>query len=287
MAIPFSVKYGGRKQRVDIQLKEMDDRLRNRLWNCLSLCFFNEYREIAQYYDIPASTPLSNLTSRIWHNFYGEPIDIIPASDMNRYNKIREKFFKMDWDLAYEFCQFVVENYDSETKTREFVGLCNDVLETEKSGYRFIDNTLTDIISSEDIKEIEKALNCPADPVRELFNKSLREYSDRNAPDYPNSIKDSISAVESLCKTIAGDGSKTLGQALPTVTKKLGIDTVLMASIEKIWAFRNTKEGVGHGSTESINVTPGEARLCIITCSAWINFLNERSQQKGVRLSKK
>ena len=49
---------------------------------------------------------------------------------------------------------------------------------------------------------------------------------DRKAPDYRNSIKESISAVEGMCQAINNDANATLGQAI----KRLGEAGITHAS---------------------------------------------------------
>jgi len=91
---------------------------------------------------------------------------------------------------------------------------CNDVLESEMSAYRFVGKYITQITSKEEISEIEEALRTPLKPVRIHLEKSLELLSDRKSPDYRNSIKESISAVEAVCKIITGDKKATLGKCL-------------------------------------------------------------------------
>lgn len=283
MKPPFTQRFGGKAPRVDIQRESMDSRLRNKLWNTITLYFLNG---LMRNQSLPILRSIySDKLIKIWHHIFCEPVDDIPPSFGGAYQEIRRRFFSYGWDEAYEFIEQMALVYDNQEHAKKFRDACNNILEEEKSAYRFIGDWLTDIISGGEIKEIEGALENNSEPVRQLIGKALEEYADKEKPDYPNSIKDAVSAVESLMKIIADDGSPTLGKALPAAVKKLDLDPTLAASIEKIYGFRNTKEGVGHGSKEPINVSPEEARLCLIVCSAWINFLSVRAQKNNVRIS--
>jgi len=57
--------------------------------------------------------------------------------------------------------------------------------------------------------------------VRKHIDTALGFLCDRKSPDYRNSIKESISAVESLCMTLTGDSKSTLGDALKKLDLKL------------------------------------------------------------------
>ncbi|MEG8264615.1 hypothetical protein MKS78_04515 [Acinetobacter baumannii] len=48
---------------------------------------------------------------------------------------------------------------------------------------------------------------------------ALSFLTDRNKPDYRNSVKESISAVEALCVTLSGDPKATLGASLNSIEK--------------------------------------------------------------------
>ena len=102
------------------------------------------------------------------------------------------------------------------TISRQFIYDCNSTLEKEKSAYRFVNKLITPITSDIEIQSIEKSIE-NADQyigVRTHLETALRHLSDRIHPDYRNSIKESISAVDSLAKIITGDQKATLGKAL-------------------------------------------------------------------------
>lgn len=92
------------------------------------------------------------------------------------------------------------------------------MLERELSGYRFVGEYITRITNPIEIEEIEHVFEVTHQKklsgVDEHIKAALAKLSDRKNPDYRNSIKESISAVESICKMIAGDPKATLGDAL-------------------------------------------------------------------------
>ena len=75
------------------------------------------------------------------------------------------------------------------------------------------------ITNSIEVESIKEASSCPHFEVNEHFNNALKMLADRNNPDYRNSIKESIIAVERMCSIIIGK-STTLGDALKTIRKK-------------------------------------------------------------------
>ena len=72
------------------------------------------------------------------------------------------------------------------------------------------------------------------------LDNSLRLFSDKPNPDYRNSIKESISAVEATCRIITGES--TLGSAFNKLEAKgLEINSQLKAGFDKIYAYTNNK----------------------------------------------
>jgi hypothetical protein len=57
-------------------------------------------------------------------------------------------------------------------------------------------------------------LQVPISPVNEHLHRALELLADRKNPDYRNSIKEAISAVEALCISITDNKTTTLGRAL-------------------------------------------------------------------------
>ena len=96
-------------------------------------------------------------------------------------------------------------------KKEDFIILLNDCLEIENSAYRVINYQITPITSEQEIQSIEDALENthPYTGIQQHLNQALKLMSDRQKPDYRNSIKESISAVESICKIVTDDEKAT------------------------------------------------------------------------------
>ncbi len=92
--------------------------------------------------------------------------------------------------------EYISEIYHNEDINIKFRNEVNIVLEEEMSGYRFVDNYIAPIIDEVEIKEVEEALECRYTPVKRHLSNALELLSDRENPDYQNSIKESITAVE-------------------------------------------------------------------------------------------
>ena len=150
----------------------------------------------------------------------------------------------------------------------------NRIFEKEYVGYRFIGDKIVAITDKEEVKEIEETLFSKFDGCKAHINKAIGFLSDREKPDYKNSIKESISAVESICKIIVGKGNATLGDALKILESKNGLKGQLKSGFEKLYNYTNDKGGIRHaeGLFES-NVSFEEAKFMLVSCCAFVNYL--------------
>ena len=150
----------------------------------------------------------------------------------------------------------------------------NSILKKNLSGYRIVGHKISPIISDSEIESIEEAIDSldTISMVSEHLSKSLDCLSDRDTPDYPNSVKESISAVESLCKVITGDQNASLGKALKKI--KDDIDPAMYKAFNLMYGYTSNSGGIRHGSKESdIPVRQEDAVFMLVTCSAFINYL--------------
>lgn len=286
--ISFSERQGIVPERA-IQTDSVDDHLRNRLWNY----FFNE--EFVEKHDpIGVDWASSNygMVEDMLDLFgcrYEDP-DSGPGHVHNQQT-LQKLLSTCDWNYVYEF----IENYLSLLSTEEGSRVAcelNALLEEEKSGYRIIKEKecgkayfiVSPITDNEELATIEKSLDCGLASVNISMKKALALYSDRQTPDYANSIKESISAVESMLAHIIGKEA-TLSGNLKELDK-LGLDLhpAFKDALGKLYGFTSDSSGIRHGGySEPLQGTEQNARFMLIVCSAFINYLKQVSQVDSSR----
>ena len=104
--------------------------------------------------------------------------------------------------------------------------------------------------------------------------KALSLISDRDHPDYSNSIKESITAVEVVCEIII-DKQATLGDALTELEKQgVVIHPALKSAFSKLYGYTSDAAGIRHaGQLDGKDATFDEAKYMLISCSAFVNYL--------------
>lgn len=101
--------------------------------------------------------------------------------------------------------------------------------------------------------------------------------SDRHSPDYPNSMKEAISAVEGVCKIITADSNATLATALNKLEGK-GVLTHPSAqtALGKLYGHANDADGIRHAEIDASTVDFDDAKFMLVACSAFANLLIAR-----------
>lgn len=159
----------------------------------------------------------------------------------------------------------------------DFVKELNELFKEEFVGYRMIENQITPISDDIEVEEIKQGLNIQYDGCKSHIKKALTLLSNREKPDYKNSIKESISAVESICKIITKVPKATLGKAINQLEKNgLNIHPSLISAFSKLYGYTSDEGGIRHaeGLFES-KVSFGEAKYMLVSCCAFVNYLLE------------
>lgn len=276
----FSERKGLKKTRVEIQVNSIDEALRNRLWNVF-----------LAYYLQPMSASfhlqqMKLIMMKFWDSYLKLPINFAPESIGEIWKETGE-FFKREWYELFDLLEFVVAHFPNEQVNEEFIKISNVIFEEELSAYRFVGKQITQVTSAEEISEIEEALKTPFKTVNTHLEHALKLMSDRKSPDYRNSIKESISAVEAVCRIIAEDEKATLGQALDIIEKKgkIELHKALKRAFDSLYGYTSSAEGIRHSMLdEKTNLSFEDAKFILVSCSAFINYLISKSSKAGLKI---
>ena len=278
----FSQRQGIAPIKTEIQIDSMDDDLRCGLWDGLKISYWDTL--FGDY--ISTNTNLNTLFKRIWHSYFKYPLDTLNDYFPSTHTDLRKYFFEFEWYNVYDFIEFVANNHPDDQRNNKFKRFCNEVLERELSAYRFVGNEIAPITSKEEISEIEEALeiSTPLKGVHIHLKSALDKLSDRKNPDYRNSIKESISAIEAICKLIVKNKKAKLGQALKEIEKKAEIHPALKSAFSSLYGYTSDAEGIRHALLEQPNLSQEDAKFMLVSCSAFINYLFVKASKAGIEL---
>jgi len=284
----FSQRKGLKPVKSMIQVDFMDDELRNGLWNALKLFYWDRVHHRPLGGIISLHKDMQILFKRLWYNFFKKPLDTLDDRWPTTYKEIRKYFFSYEWYEVYDFVEFVANNYpDRNNKVNsKFMRFCNSILERELSAYRFVGDKITQITSEAEISEVEEALERsePLKAVNTHLKRALDLLADRKSPDYRNSIKESISAVEAICKLITQDKGATLGQTLKKIEGKVGLHPALKKSFSSLYGYTSDAEGIRHALHGGPSLSLEDAKFMLVSCSAFINYLIIKALKGGIKI---
>lgn len=278
----FSERQGIISAKSVIQLDSMDMDLRNGLWNAFQMHYLEQVNS-----DFINNSRYDEFFRHLWLNFFKHPLDTMDNYFDTTRLQIRKWFFSWQWFEVYDFIEYIagIECYTDE---EEYINTCNIILERELSAYRFIDGVIAPITNESEINEIDDAIQSAKDfnlrGVQEHLETALVKMSSRTNPDYRNSIKESISAVESIAKRISNGSKDSLGGALDKIKGKIKLHPSLEQGFKKIYGYTSDEDGIRHSMSDESNCDLTDAKYMLIASSAFVNYLIEKSDKAGIQL---
>jgi AbiJ N-terminal domain 4 len=203
--------------------------------------------------------------------------------------QVRDSFFSNPWYHPYDFVEFVANCFPYEDDIPKFTLACNRILSDARSAYRFVGTRLVRITSAEEIAAIETALATAQEsqslkPVHHHLKQAVTLLADRQSPDYPNSMKESISAVEALCKWLANDPKATLGSALASIerSKVVQLHPSLREAFTKLYGYTSDAGGIRHALKDEPDLDIEDAVFMLASCSAFVSYLTAKASKAGL-----
>lgn len=224
----------------------------------------------------------TDLEKTIWCFFMNERINSFYSGGCQK--KVATKYLlseKNEWYTKLELIEFTISVLRKACKNNNgykqiveaFIMRLNTTFIRLNYAYRVVDDLIVEITDEEEIAAIREALT-QTSSIKMHISEALKLLSNRRDTDYRNSIKESISAVESLCREITG--KKTLGEALKNLEKNgVVIPTFLKSGFEKLYVYTNDeKTGIRHALMNDAEIpTFEEAKFMLIACSAFVNYI--------------
>jgi len=280
----FSDRNGIKTENIEIQLYDFDERTRVQFVNLIGKLYEVVYENT--YY---GNGYIQELFRYIYGDVYSQTINVLKYyKDTTFFKDINETIMCDDYDAVLTLMEAFAQYWNRMLKEQKgyFYGkdgeptiyeFFNVVFEKEYVGYRFINGKISPISDEQEVNSIEEALRNKYEPVREHIAKANLLLADRENPDYENSIKESISAVEAICEIITGIHGKeaTMGKMLKKLEDSgVVIHAALQSAFSVLYGYTSDASGIRHakgigGPTSTFE----EAKFMLVSCCAFINYL--------------
>lgn len=265
----FNQRNGHTLPLTELAPDELTTDLRNSFWNEVT--------------DWVQSMNAGDLCHAIWKQYYKKPTDKIPyvhyhAMDgyLTAWAEVRANFFNSNWSNVYDFLEFLLlaDRYGELEK-----GL-KRVLSRELAPYRLINKQFVQITDPVELNSLSESMTYgdKFKPVSDHIKSALSHLSNRANPDYRNSIKESISAVEAMAKIISNKPKATLDDALKALGTSHALHGGLKNGYSNLYGYTNDANGIRHSLLSESNLTQADAKYFLISCSAFVNYLKTLSR---------
>lgn len=253
-----------------LQTEGMSDALRASLWNVLDEEIFSRSGFL---YSGGRLGGIDAFSRRVWADFFKQRADSRSQYASEILDVMREFFFGCYWYQVYDFIEFVISTVDS----RRLVLSLNSILERELSGYRAISGLIVPITDDLERLALERALEPgPFSGATAHLAQALELFGSRESPDYRNSIKESISAVESAACELSGKAKATLGDALRVLESKSQLHGALRAGFSALYGYASDADGIRHAMLDETRIDSEDAKYFLVTCAAFVNYLKAK-----------
>lgn len=274
----------------ELQIDDMSNGLRNSLWNILLQLY--DPRDHDEGYWLKVTKHIATYFAKI-------PADELPYGDRECRKWLKNLFYKLEWYDIYDLIEFIASEHETTTyrlplhqslgikhrvSRQQLLSVLNNILERELSGHRFISGIITPITTPTETRDVEYALDSTAskglDGAHQHLEAALRLLGQKPEPDYRNSIKESVSSIESIAKVISGQDGGGLKDALASVAKSRNIHKSLISGFLSLYGYTSDEDSTRHAILEPCDIGFAEAKYMLVSCSAFVNYMIARNDEK-------
>ena len=260
----FSERYGYVQK--PLLFETISPALKNRIWNVYSCEIYTD----GCSYDSHYLEEILDCLGLPFENVYDG------SGVLSNLSKLRNWFDSAEWYRIYDFIEIYMA-FLSPKQRVDARNNFNDVLRSENAGYRVSGFHVIPITNEIELQCIETAQETAYRSVNIHFQKATELYGKRPVPDYENTIKEAISAVEAMCCIITNSKKATLGDALKRLESKgIKLHKALQNAMSNLYGYTSDESGIRHGSIDFTEASSEDAKYMLITCSAFVNYLIEK-----------
>lgn len=275
--LTFSQAHGYEEIPQQLKLEELSNLARMKVWNVLFACFGHEAPEY-----ISGNSSRLDILRDIHMNLDNLPLDRWNYS--HAMERLRRTVMAQPFNKVFDLVQFILRH-------PQCPGLVNEMKEAFEEGmvaYVIDDNgppTIFPASTAEEGKSLIRSLRtlqqAGLGTAAGLFRKAA---TDINREDWTGSIRNSISALESVARKL-NPQAKTFGDALREIRRNSSSlwPSQLVQAMQNIWNYTNQKNtGIRHGSPSSTDTSVGqeEALFMLGVCASIASYLRRKGASK-------
>lgn len=273
-----------KEENTTMQVLDFDERTRVALVNMTDIIIHSYFPDIdISHYNCSRHYEEQDFMKNLLADVYSYVVSCSTAATYtNVWSIIKDTILTDDYASVLTIIEYITQTVQRQAycyvsyKGKKFTAeqVYNLVMRQEYVGYRLIKGQARPITDSNEVQTIMETIDSKYSEVNQHISKALGFLSDRQAPDYANSIKESISAVERMCSIILGKAT-TLGDALKHLENSgVKIHPALKRAFSQLYGYTSDASGIRHsGELGGKDSTFEEAKFMLVSCCAFVNYL--------------
>lgn len=205
--------------------------------------------------------------------FFRLPLDEYNGDFDHHANAIKKFIYEAPYNRVFDCVEAIVSH---DICPEDLLERLSSVFKRERLAYRILPDEK--IIVARASEEEDKAISAALHTTRDRFDgahthlKTSLTFLRDNDP--RQSIHESISAVESVLKSLTGKPAQDLSTALDEVARTISLHGALKKGLNNIYGYTSNEKGVRHAllETES-NVTFDDSQFMLSSCAAFVTYL--------------
>lgn len=265
-----------------VQFETLDERTKNKIYTVISQYIDYSDKVFSKSSKLNGYTPLVEF---VYEELFSCTIEDVPK----HHSRLSPSWVDIE-SVKFQIKKFILTNYYNaifdlleginkfwKQRDDSFEKAINNTFEEENVQHRFVNGFITDITDEHEITQIQECLDVN-DESSVHISKALNHLYNRQKPDYENSIKESVCAVEVKCKKITEDPKATLGSAIKKLKDNgINVHPSFEQGITKLYGFASDAKGIRHGGGKETTITEKEAKLVLTICTSTCNYLDSYS----------
>ncbi len=212
-----------------------------------------------------------------------KPIDDFPGSPHEIVQQVKLLILFGLWFEVLGWLEFVLKH---PACPHDFAEVLNDIMRNTRLAYSVFDGVVICAVGSDaERKSVERAF---ADLAATEFHGArthLRKAAEQlNAGHYPDSVRESIHAVEATARVLGS--AAALGSALARLEKSAKIHPALKNGFGNLYGYTSDERGIRHPLLDDpAKVDETDALFMIGACAAFVSYLINKARTAGLLAS--
>lgn len=253
---------------------ELSRELRSKLW-----AFVHQYVEPAYYRMLQGREQQWLAILKDQHvNFYHRRVDKFQTNGF--LDRLGDMFDHKPYQDVYGWLQFVLRHPSCPKNFEE--GL-QKVLTECRAPYRVSDQTFWPIATQEEADAVNAAMVAVSSQQYSGARTHLTSAGTKlSQGDYAGSVRESISAVESVARVLESSGD--LAKALAGLEQRISIHPALKKGFITLYGYTSDEKGIRHAllSKEDADVDETDAIFFIGACASFVTYLISKTKKAGI-----